>query len=224
MRAVRVLVTGFEPFGGERVNPSWEAAGRLHGRAIGPARVEARCLPVRWAGVGPALAAALDEVQPAAVILAGQAAGRAGIALERIGINVREGVDEAGEEGGGAPVVPGGPDGLFATLPLAEAVAALRAAGIPAYVSNSAGTYLCNAALYLARHELLRRGRGDVPVGFVHVPLLPEQAARADRQPPPSMALADIVRALEIVVEATVRRVASPAQADIYRPVTAWRG
>lgn len=208
---MRVLVTGFEPFGGEEVNPSWEAARRLHGREIAGATVEARRLPVCWDAVGPALRQALDEVRPVAVVLAGQAAGRAAIALERIGINVREGVDKAGVDGAGAPVVPGGPDGLFATLPLGAIVEALRAEGIPAYVSNSAGTYLCNCALYLARHELLRRGQGGVPAGFVHVPLLPEQAARQGRVPAASMPLELTCRALETVVRVTLA----------HRPLTA---
>lgn len=199
----RVLVTGFEPFGGEDVNPSWEAALRLDGLRVDGAVVVARQLPVRWRSLPDTLFGLLETVRPRVVVMVGQSIGRAGLALERVAINVREGVDNDGVDGAGEPVVPDGPDGLFATLPLRPALGALRAAGLPAYISNTAGTYLCNAALYLALWRL-RQDTAAVPAGFVHVPALPAQAARRPGPPPPSMPVEEIARGVRIVLETTL--------------------
>jgi pyroglutamyl-peptidase len=214
---VQVLVTGFEPFGGSDVNPSAEIARALDGRRIAGASVSGRVLPVRW---GEAIAVALSaiaEVGAEAVIMFGQAGGRTAMSVERIGINVCEGKDNAGEDGGGRPVVPGGPDGVFSGLPIHALVAAMREAGVPAEISNSAGTYLCNHVAY-GVPQALRAAGSPVIAGFVHVPLLPEQVVRLQETGERGGArsaclpLGMMVRAAEAAVAAVVRA-RSPATA-----------
>ena len=171
---MRVLVTGFEPFGGSGVNPSGEIAKALDGRDVGGVRIIGRVLPVRWGVAIQTAVDLIDEVRPDAVIMFGQAGGRAAMAVERIGINVCEGTDNAGQAGDGRAIAPDGPDGVFSRLPVRDIVAAMRAAGVPAEISNSAGTYLCNHVAYGVPKALAAAG-SQVPAGFIHVPMLPEQ-------------------------------------------------
>ncbi|HVB09016.1 MAG TPA: pyroglutamyl-peptidase I, partial [Bacillota bacterium] len=171
---MRILVTGFEPFGGSSVNPSGEIAKLMNGREVGGVATVGRVLPVRWY---VAIQTVLDHIagcRPDAVIMFGQAGRRAAMAIERIGINVCEGKDNSGEEGAGRPIAAGGPDGIFSRLPVRDVVAAMRAAGVPAEISNSAGTYLCNHIAYGAPQALLASG-STLPAGFIHTPMLPEQ-------------------------------------------------
>jgi pyroglutamyl-peptidase len=203
---MRVLVTGFEPFGGSDVNPSGEIARSLDGREVQGATVVGRVLPVRWFVAIRTAVDAARETAADAVIMLGQAGMRGAMAIERIGINVCEGKDNAGEDGAGRPVIEGGPDGVFSRLPIHEVMAAMRAAGVPAEISNSAGTYLCNHAAYGVTHTL------SVPAGFIHVPMLPEQVVRLEEQGGRAaagrvaMPLNMMVRAVEAAVAATVRR------------------
>ncbi len=203
---MRVLVTGYEPFGGSDVNPSAEIARSLDGREVEGAAVVGRVLPVRWFEAIRVAAAAAAEADAEAVVMFGQAGGRAAMAIERIGINVCEGKDNAGEDGAGRPIVEGGPDGVFSRLPVHDVVAAMRSAGVPAEISNSAGTYLCNHAAYGVPQAL------SIPAGFIHVPMLPEQVVRLEMQGGraaagrASMPLEMMVRAAEAAVAATVRR------------------
>lgn len=194
-----VLLTGFEPFGGERVNTSWQVAQALDGRSIGGHVVVAACLPCAF---GAALAA-LDEALargagPALVIALGQAAGRSDFSVERVAINVDDAriADNAGLQPVDRPVVAGAPAAYFSTLPIKAVVAALRAAGLPASVSQSAGTFVCNHVFYGLMHRLA--ARPGVRGGFIHLPLLPEQAARAPGQP--SLPLATLVQGLETAI------------------------
>jgi len=184
-----ILVTGFEPFGGWTINPSWELARAL--AAERPEVVMAACLPVSWEEVGRELRRLLKEHRPRAVVCLGQAV-RPALALERVGVNWARGRDQRNREGGDRPLIPEGPDAYLSTLPLSRMREACRARGVPCYISNSAGTYLCNAAAYLVRHYLQLEGRSATPAGFIHVPLFPEQAAdppsgHAGQLPPPSM-------------------------------------
>ena len=173
-----VLLTGFEPFGGEAVNPSWEAVRVLQGARIGGHRIETRCLPVVFGDAIGALRKAVRETKPALVVCVGQAGGRAQVSLERIAINVDDArtADNAGNSPVDAPIVAGGPAGYFSTLPIKRLRQALQRAGIPAEVSATAGTYVCNHVFY-GLMDLLRARRG-VRGGFVHIPFSPEQAAR----------------------------------------------
>jgi len=204
---VKILVTGFEPFGGSDVNPSWEAARSLDGRVIAGAEVVGVQLPVSWEQAGPALENAVRQHTPDAVICLGQS-GRAELSPERIGINVCNGKDNDELERTEVPIVEGGPDAYFSTLPFVELAAAIREAGIPARVSNTAGTYLCNFAAYTVRHCCATNGL-DIPAGFIHIPSRPDQVVEAsERQPRPSMSQELINRGIEVAVETVAERIA----------------
>jgi pyroglutamyl-peptidase len=200
-----VLVTGFEAFGGHAANPSLEVAKALDGRAVGEAVVRSAILPVHHAEAAPQVSRLLDETNPLAVVHLGLAGGRARIALERVAVNVMdfETPDNAGYRARGEPCVPGGPVAYFATLPLAAILAALLAEGIPAYVSNTAGTYLCNQALYGTLHLLEQRGH-PARAGFIHLPLLPAMVAASGLEQP-SMDAGLMVRAVEIALGVVTR-------------------
>lgn len=198
-----VLVTAFEPFGGETINPSWEAVRALEGKSIGGARIVARQLPVVFSDVLGVLYAAMDEVEPDLILSVGQAGGRSDITVERIGINVDDAriADNAGQQPVDEPIVADGPAGYFSTLPIKAIVAALRSAGIPASVSQTAGTFTCNRVMYGLLHRLHAQGNG-VRGGFVHIPYLPEQAAQHPGAP--SMARESVMQALEIAIRVSL--------------------
>jgi pyroglutamyl-peptidase len=176
-----ILLTGFEPFGGDTTNPSWQVAQALRGERIEGAPVEAVCLPTAFGAAGDALRAALDRVRPQLVLCLGLAANRSALSVERVAINVDDAriPDNAGASPIDVPVVAGAPAAYFATLPVKAIVAALLEAGLPAEVSQTAGTFVCNHVFYALMHTLRRR-RG-VRGGFMHLPLattmaLPGQA------------------------------------------------
>lgn len=193
-----VLVTGFEPFGGDTANPSQEVAKALDGRRLGDTVIRALLLPVQHEDARAALVPALAEGGLRAAVLLGLAGGRMRVALERAALNVMDYLepDNRGDVVRGAPCAPGGPAAYWSTLPLAAILEALGAEGIPAYVSNSAGTFLCNYTLYAALHALAESGRG-LPAGFIHLPYLPSMVASHGRDEP-SMDLALMVRAAEV--------------------------
>lgn len=192
-----VLLTGFAPFAGESVNPSWQAVRALEGRVIAGHRITTLELPCAFGQSLPALRRALVKVAPALAVAVGLAGGRDGISLERVAINLVDAriPDNAGAQPTDAPVVRAGPAAYFSTLPLKSTLQALAAAGIPAHISQTAGTYVCNQVFYALMHAL--RYRRHTRAGFVHVPWLPAQA-KAHAQP--GMPLADTVHALEAVV------------------------
>lgn len=206
----RILLTGFDPFGGETINPSWEAARALHGRRIGGHRVVARQIPTEFAASLRLLKAALRETAPAIVLGVGQAGGRAQLSLERVAINLQDAriPDNAGAQPIDEPVIAGAPAAYFSTLPLKAMLAALHEAGVPAALSQTAGTYVCNHLAYAMLHWTARK-RG-VRAGFIHIPWLPLQAA--SRHGTASMALGEMVRGLEIAL-----RVAAVTPRDIRR-------
>lgn len=196
-----VLLTGFAPFGGESYNPSWDAVQRLHGERIGGRRVVADCLPVAYAGCLPQLRERLDALRPALVLCIGQAGGRPQLSLERIAINVDDAriPDNQGYQPIDVPVIADGPAAYFSSLPIKAMRAALHAAGIPAEISQSAGTYLCNHVFYGLLHELHLRGDARVRGGFIHIPYSPAQAAR--HAGAPSLDTETVVRALRSMIE-----------------------
>ncbi|NZA25902.1 pyroglutamyl-peptidase I [Luteimonas sp. SJ-92] len=202
-----VLLTGFAPFGGEAVNPSWQAVSALHGARIAGHRVVARELPVEFGASVRALREALRQAAPALVLCVGQAGGRPRLSLERVAINVDDAriADNAGAQPVDRAVVAGGPAAYFATLPIKAMLAALRDAGIPAEVSQSAGTYVCNHVFYGLMHAL-RRGR--VRGGFVHIPYSPAQASRHPGAP--CMAVETVTAGLRVAV-----RTALTTEADL---------
>lgn len=214
-----VLVTGFEAFGGHEDNPSAQVAAALDGRRIGGARIVGRTLPVDLARLDAALGTVLTETDPCAVLAFGLAGTEPVIRLERVALNVADfGIpDNGGALHRNRPLEPGGPDARFSRLPLEAILDALLAAGIPARLSQSAGLYLCNAAMY----RFLGRLPPDLPCGFIHLPPLPAQVARRlrreDGRPAEhgaglaSMSLDLQVRAAEIAVAATL---AGPGPAE----------
>ncbi|SFG02515.1 pyroglutamyl-peptidase I Cysteine peptidase. MEROPS family C15 [Duganella sp. CF458] len=173
-----VLLTGFEPFNKEPVNPAWETVRALDGWGEGDFRVVARQLPCVFGDANAAMTALIEELKPALVIAVGQAGGRVDLSVERVAINVDDAPikDNAEKQLVDEPIVRGGPAAYFATLPIKAIVAALRAAGLPASVSQTAGTFVCNHVFYGLMHAVA--GRDDVKAGFIHIPYLPEQAAR----------------------------------------------
>ena len=195
-----VLVTGFEAFGGETVNPSGEIARALDGRVIAGRRVVGAVLPCVFGASLAELRRQLRTVRPDLVIAVGQAGGRGEITLERVAINVDDArlPDNAGAQPIDVPVVRGGPAAYWSTLPLKAIVAALRERGLPAAVSQTAGTFVCNHVFY-GLMRALRRRRG-VRGGFVHVPFLPEQAKRGE----PSLPLGTMIAALALAVDVAV--------------------
>ena len=175
----KLLITGFQPFDGESVNPALEVAKGLQGKTINGYEVIAREFPVVRFEALKAVQAAIEELQPNAVITIGQAGGRPDITVERVGINIDDFriPDNKGNQPIDEPVVAGGPVAYWATLPIKKMVANVKAQGIPASVSNSAGTYVCNHLLYGLLHYLTTQGKTAIPAGFIHIPYLPEQMA-----------------------------------------------
>ncbi len=198
-------MTGFEPFGGSSMNPSELVARSLEGRLIAGRRVVARVFPVETSGVGDRLRQAFEEEQPELVVCTGLAAGRTAVSLERVAVNMLdfEQPDNAGEERKNEPILRGGPDARLSPMPIAEIVDAWQREGVPGYVSNSAGTYLCNQILY----EVLGIAESVSPpvtAGFIHLPYLPEQAIAAGAGNNPSMSLELMSRAIELAIAATI--------------------
>ena len=191
----KLLISGFDPFGGEAINPSYEAVKRLP-NVIGEYELTKLELPTVFGRAAEIMIEKIEEIRPDAVICVGQAGGRRGITPEVIGINLREAsiADNAGNTPKNEKIRPSAPDGIFSTLPVREMVEAIKAEGLPASLSFSAGAFVCNDLLFSLLCEFKDT---DIKIGFIHVPFLPEQA-KADV---PSMELADVVRGLGAAVK-----------------------
>lgn len=199
----KILVTGFQPFGGESMNPAWEAVRRLPD-TIGDATVTKVEVPVVF-GRGPeAVERAVQEVEPDLVLCVGQAGGRAKVTPEFVGINYADAriPDNDGCQPIAERIVDGGPDAYFATLPVKAMVQAMQKAGVPAEVSYTAGTYVCNDVMYSLLHTLATRHPG-VRGGFLHVPYATEQATHLPASTP-SMSVDDMARGIAVALEAAL--------------------
>jgi pyroglutamyl-peptidase len=197
-RVPKVLITGFDPFGGEAINPSQQIAQALDGEAIAGHRVVGAILPTEFGAAPAALEKMLARHRPAVVIALGQAGGREGISLERVAINLIDAriPDNAGAQPVDARIVDNAANAYFSTLPIKAMLQRLRAAGIPAALSQTAGTFVCNQVFFALMHAMRRRrARG----GFVHVPYLPEQAAR--HAGAPSLPLDTMIRGVRLILE-----------------------
>lgn len=199
---MKVLVTGFDPFGGARVNASLEAVRRLPARIAALDIVTAE-LPTSYARSIPALKAAIRDARPGIVLCVGEAGERSLLSVERVAINLQDAriPDNDGAAPVDRPVVRGGPTAYFATLPVRKMVAALRAAELPVELSVSAGTFVCNHVFYGLMHlaaTATRKFRG----GFLHVPCLTQKEGSDTR----SMALDDIVRGIVTCLEAATEK------------------
>ncbi|MBU8712349.1 MULTISPECIES: pyroglutamyl-peptidase I [Brevibacillus] len=198
-----ILVTGFDPFGGEAINPAWESVKRLAEVEAGEYRIVARQLPTVFGKSVELLLQAIREISPDLVFCIGQAGGRADISIERVAINVDDAriPDNAGKQPIDTPIVEDGPVAYWSSLPIKAIVKEMRAKGIPASVSQTAGTFVCNHLFYGLMHALDKEYPA-VRGGFVHIPYLPEQAAKHPGQP--SMSVETIVNGLQIAIETAV--------------------
>jgi pyroglutamyl-peptidase len=192
----RLLITGFEPFGGERVNPSAVAAQRLACEDFPGVEVSHLVLPVVRFRCIELVVDAVERARPDVVVMLGQAGSRPWLTPERVAIKLDDYriPDNAGGQPVEEPIVPGGPAAYFSTLPVKDMVRCIQAAGVPAAVSNTAGTFLCNHVSYGVLHHLSVR-RLPVTAGFIHLPLLPDQAA-AKGTPAPCMSIDTMVHGL----------------------------
>lgn len=199
----KVLVTGFDPFGGEAVNPAFEAV-RLLPDTIAGAEVVKLEIPTSFARSAVAIEAALERERPDVVLCVGQAGGRAAIGVERVAINLAEAriPDNDGEQPLDAPLRADGPAAYFSTLPVKAMALRARERGVPAFVSYTAGTFVCNAVMYNVLY-LLERRFPDARGGFVHVPYAPGQAVGKPADTP-TMSLETITLGLECAIEAAV--------------------
>lgn len=197
-----ILLTGFEPFAGESVNPSWELAWALDGEIVAGHRIVAVRLPCVFGHSLTVLRDAIASHEPALVLAIGQAGERSQLSLERVAINIDDAriPDNAGAQPTDAAIVAGAPAAYFSTLPIKAMLAALRAAGIPAEISQTAGTYVCNHVFYGLMHALGERS--GVRGGFLHIPYLPEQAARHPGAP--SLSLEVAIEGVRIALQAAL--------------------
>lgn len=188
----KLLITGFDPFGGAGINPAWEAVKLLPSR-IGDFELSKLEIPTVFGNAAERVLEKAREVSPDVILCVGQAGGRGGVTPERIAVNIRDAkiADNAGNIPAGEQILETGPAAYFSTVPVKEMACAIQACGISAAVSNSAGAFVCNDTLYLLLHHY---SQTRTRVGFIHVPYLPEQGT-------PSMKLEDTVRALIAAIE-----------------------
>ncbi len=193
----RLLITGFAPFGGDKLNPSWQAVEALP-ETVGQWELYKKELPVTFRGAPAALFEAMAEAEPDAVLMIGLAGSRGMVTPERQGINeiVARIPDNEGSQPQDEPVIPGGPEVLFSTLPVEDMTEAILAAGVPARLSESAGRFVCNALLYLTLYRI-EQSDDPIPAAFIHVPATPEMGLDA-----PTLTLDQIVTALTAAIEA----------------------
>ena len=189
----KLLITGFDPFGGEKINPSWEAV-KLLPEKIGGYTLYKMEIPTVFSVAARQVLEQAQKLQPDAILCIGQAGGRGAVTPERVAINLRDAsiCDNAGGKPQEQPIMEGGPAAYFSTVPCKKMVEAMKQAGFPAAVSNTAGTFVCNDVLYSVLHHFADT---SVQAGFIHVPYLPSQGT-------PNMELTDIVKALSAAIEA----------------------
>lgn len=189
-----LIITGFDPFGGETVNPAWEAVRHLPD-TVGDYRLTKLQIPTRFALAAQTVLAAAEADRPDVILCVGQAGGRSAVTPERIAINLTDAriPDNGGYQPTEQPIDPSGPDGIFATVPVSAMARSIRDAGISGQVSLSAGAFVCNDTLY----RLLRHYEGtDTRVGFIHVPYLPEQAKEGVPSMTPEQIIAGLTAAI----------------------------
>jgi len=188
----KLLITGFEPFGGEKINPSWEAVSRLP-LEIGEYKLHKLLVPVVFGEAAKAVISEADDINPDVILCIGQAGGRDSITPEIVAINLRHGPipDNAGNQPKDEPVISGGENAYFSTLPMRKIADAINSFGISSKVSYSAGAYVCNDLLYTLLHQYNNTG---TRMGFIHVPYSEEQ------KKDPCMTIDDIVKALNIAI------------------------
>ena len=193
--AKKLLITGFDPFGGAAINPSWEAV-RLLPDTIGGFNLTKLRIPTVFGEAAQAVLDAAEQLRADVILCIGQAGGRKAITPELVAINLREAAipDNAGNQPTNAPVIPNGPAAYFATVPVRQMVSAIAAAGVDASLSLSAGAFVCNDTLYTLLHHYCG---SSTQVGFVHIPYLPQQAAQGQSSMPLEQMVAGLTAAIE---------------------------
>lgn len=199
---MKILVTGFDPFGGEKINPAIESVKNLPDKILNAEIIKLEIPTVVDKSVDK-IRAKIEDVKPDVVLSVGQAGGRADITVERIGINCDD--FRIPDNNGNLPIdekiVEDGPDAYFSNLPIKAMVKHIQDENIPAGVSNSAGTFVCNHVLYGVAHIRATK-YPNMRTGFIHIPFLPEQVV--DKRSMPSMSLETITKALKLAIEAII--------------------
>lgn len=200
---MKILVTGFDPFGGEKINPAIEAV-KLLPEQIADAEIIKLEIPTIFNKSAVIVKQAIKKEKPNYVLNVGQAGGRRALTPERVAININDGSipDNAGYQPIGEPIQADGPAAYFTQLPIKTMVQAIRQAGVPAAVSNTAGTYVCNHIFYQVQY-MRDKEFPNLKAGFIHIPFLPEQAVKNNQ---PSMSLDTIVTGLTAAISAIVQR------------------
>jgi pyroglutamyl-peptidase len=209
----KILITGFAPFGGESINPSWQIAKSLP-KTIARHQIECLEVPTEFGRAIKVTTKAIDSLKPVIVLCLGQAGGRARLSVERVAINMNDAriADNAGQQPideSIAPLGEGAPAAYFATLPIKAMVEAMTMQSIPAEVSNTAGTFVCNHLLYGVLHHIATK-KLSIRSGFMHVPFLPSQTL--DRADTASMSLDTMIEGVKVAIMAAITN-----QTDIKR-------
>ena len=201
---MKILVTGFDPFGGDKINPAIEAVKRLPAEINGAEIIKLE-IPTVFNKSAEVVKKAIEKENPDYVLNVGQAGGRFGLTPERVAININDGriPDNEGYQLLGEPIHEDGETAYFTQLPIKAEAKAIRDAGLPASVSNTAGTYVCNHIMYQVQY-MRDKEFPKIKAGFIHIPFLPEQVV--NRLNTPSMALGDIVKGLTAALSAIVER------------------
>lgn len=201
---MKILVTAFDPFGGESINPALEAVKLMRDEIDGAEIVKLEIPTVFRKSIDKVAEAILKE-NPDVVLSIGQAGGRFEVTPERVAINVDDAriPDNEGNQPIDVPIFEDGAPAYFTTLPVKAMVEAIRASGLPSSLSNSAGTFVCNHIMYGVLYKIAKMDK-NIRAGFIHVPFIPEQVARRPA-PAPCMSMQDIAKALEVAVSAIVK-------------------
>lgn len=201
---MKILITAFEPFGGEKVNSALEAMKLLPDK-IGEAQILKLELPTVFKKSIEKVWQHIDEYEPDIVISLGQAGGRACISIERVAINIDDTTmaDNEGNMPVDQPIFKDGENAYFSNLPIKNMVEDIKKAGIPANISNTAGTYVCNHVMYGVLYKI-HKEKLDIKAGFIHVPFIPEQVVNKPERA--SMSLENIVKAVEIACKVLVSK------------------
>lgn len=200
---MKILITGFDPFGGEKINPAWEAVKAMKDEING-ASITKLMIPTVFHKSIKELDKAINELKPDAVICVGQAGGRIPVTIERVAINIDDARIPDNEDNSpiDVKVFEDGENAYFSSLPIKAMVEEIKKAGIPGEVSNSAGTFVCNHIMYGLLY-LIDKKYNNIKGGFIHVPFIPSQVI--DKKSMPSMNLSDITKALEVAVESLTK-------------------
>lgn len=204
----KLLVTGFEPFGGDRINPTQVIINALKEEKFEDTQMFLEVLPVAFKNADESLKELIDRIKPDYAVLLGLAGGRSGISIERVAINIMDAriPDNENYQPKDEPIRKDGPSAYFSTLPVREILCELRSKGIPTVISNSAGLYVCNEVMYLSLYYSDKFGY-PVKTGFIHVPYFPEQVVQKfsdSGQNLPSMSFDLQLRAIKLIIEKTL--------------------